>query len=114
MNTLRKTTATVVTGLGVLALLAAPSFAGGNHGDGGAASSQFASSGPWHGNEHVWLMDHTEWSWMFGLHWLFWPLMIVLLTAILVVSFQMATRECRSNTAVTKFDTRESHRYGRS
>ena len=110
---LRKTTAAVVTVLGVLALLAAPSVAGGNHGDGSVASSQSASSGQWHGNEHIWLMDHTEWSWMIGLHWFYWPLLIILLTAILVVSIRMASRECRLNADVTKFDTREPHRYGR-
>ena len=113
MRTLRNTVTTVATSLGVLALLAAPSIAGGNHGDGSVVSSQSASSGQWHGNEHIWLMNHTEWPWMIGLHWLYWPLMVIFLIAILVVSVRVATRECRSNADVTKFDTREPHRYGR-
>ncbi len=45
MKTLRRTTAAVVTGLGVLAFLAAPSFAGGNHGAGGAGPTQFPHMG---------------------------------------------------------------------
>ncbi len=43
----------------------------------------------------VWYQDHTGWSWMFGVHGLFWLLMIILIAAILVISFRLATRDVR-------------------
>ena len=52
-------------------------------------------------NDRIWFSDHMEWSWMPGLHGLFWPLMIVLIAAILVVAFRLATRDVRSNEAAT-------------
>lgn len=44
----------------------------------------------------AWYQDHTGWSWIFGLHGLFWLLMIILIAAILVISLRFATRDVRS------------------
>ncbi len=43
----------------------------------------------------VWYQDHTGWSWMFGVHGLFWLPTIILIAAILVISLRLATRDGR-------------------
>jgi hypothetical protein len=46
-------------------------------------------------SEVVWYQDHTGWSWMFGVHGLFWLPTIILIAAILVISLRLATRDGR-------------------
>lgn len=46
-------------------------------------------------NDGIWYQDHTGWSWMFSVHGLYWLLMIILIAAILVISFRLATRDVR-------------------
>ena len=52
-------------------------------------------------NDRLWFSDHIEWSSMPGLHGLFWPLMIILIVAVLAVAFRLATRDVRANEAAT-------------
>lgn len=57
-------------------------------------------------NDPIWSSDHMDWSWMYGVHGLFWPLMIVLAAAILLVSFRLGTRDIHSNAAAAGSSTR--------
>ncbi len=98
MKSLRQTATTVITGLGVLMFVAAPGFAGGNH---GAANDTMANA-----NRGFWYSDHMEWSWMSGMHGSFWPLMIILLVAILLVAFYLGTRDARPHETVTASSSR--------
>ncbi len=53
-------------------------------------------------NDRIGYSDHMAWSWMSGLHGLFWPLMVVLVAAILVVAFRFGTRDVRLNEAARR------------
>jgi putative membrane protein len=52
-------------------------------------------------NHGSWYSDHMDWSWMSGMHGSFWPLMIILIAAILLVAFYLGTRDDRPHETAT-------------
>ena len=85
----RKTATTAITGLAVLMLDATPGFAD-------------ASGGLWHA-------DHMTWPWMSSLHGMYWPMMILLIVAILLVAFYLGSRDEGSNEATAGVAQRRPH-----
>ncbi len=57
-------------------------------------------------NHGFWYSDRMEWSWMSGLHGLFWPLMIILIVAIPLVAFHLGMRDVRSHETATASSAR--------
>ena len=49
----------------------------------------------------TWYSGHMDWSSMSGVHVLYWPLMIILVVAILSVAFYLGTRDVRPHETVT-------------
>ena len=57
-------------------------------------------------NRGIWYSGHMDWSSMSGLHGLYWPLMIILVVAILLVAFYLGTRDARPHETVTASSAR--------
>jgi uncharacterized membrane protein len=87
MKPLLKAATAATTGLAVLMLAATPGFAD-------------ASGG-------LWRNDHMAWSWMSGMHGMFWPMTILVIVAILFVAFYLVTRDEGANEATAGFARRQ-------
>jgi putative membrane protein len=89
MKPLLKAATAATTGLAVLMLAATPGFAD-------------ASGG-------LWRNDHMAWSWMSGMHGMFWPMTILVIVAILFVAFYLGTHGEGSHEAAAGFARHQPH-----